>query len=65
MEEATVTEVVAFPLRSHARAMELALQQDHLQRLSRKSRLSHADQQLKSLDQAYGAMLQTNFGIPH
>ena len=44
--------------------MELAFQQDHLQRLSRKSRLSHSDKQLKSLDQAYGAMLQTSFAKP-
>ena len=44
--------------------MELALQKDHLQRLSRKSRLSHVDKQLKNLDQAYAAMLKASFAKP-
>ena len=40
VEDVAVTEIALFPLRNHGRAMELGLQQDHLQRLSRKSRLS-------------------------
>ena len=53
----------AYSLTSHERAMDLALQQDQLARLSCKSRLSYVDKQLKDLNRAYGAMLQTNFGI--
>ena len=61
VEDAAVTEVSLFPLRDHIRATELALQHDHLQRLSRKSRLSYTGKQLKSLDRTYGGMLQVSF----
>ena len=64
VEDAAVTEVSLFPLRDHARATELALQQDQLQRLGQKSRLSYADKQLKNLDRAYGGMLQASFAQP-
>ena len=59
-----MTEVSLFPLRDHTRATELALQQDQLQRLGKKSRLSYADKQLKNLDRAYGGMLQASFAQP-
>ena len=63
-EDAAITDISMFPLRDHARATELALQQDQLQRLGQKSRLSYADKQLKNLDRAYGGMLQASFSLP-
>ena len=52
VEDAAITEISTFPLQDHARATELALQQNQLQRLGQKSRLSYADKQLKNLDRA-------------
>ncbi len=63
-EDAELTEISMYPLRDHARATELALQKDRLERLGRKSRLSYADKQLKNLDRAYGGMLQASFAQP-
>ena len=64
VEDAAVTDRSLFPLRDHGRASELALQQDHLQGLAHKSRLSYADKQLKNLDRAYGPLLQGSFSQP-
>ena len=63
-EDALITEISQFPLQDHARATELALQQDQLQRMGQKSRLSYADKQLKNLDRAGGGMLQAGFAQP-
>jgi hypothetical protein len=64
VEDAAITEVSLFPLQDHARATELALQQDQLRGLGQKSRLSFVDKQLKNLDRAYGGMLRANFARP-
>ena len=64
VEDAAITDISLFPLRDHTRATELALQQDQLQCLGQKSRLSYADKQLKNLNQAYGGMLQASFAQP-
>ena len=64
VEDAAITEISLFPLRDHVRATELALQQDHLQRLNQKGRLSYADKQLENLNRAYGGMLQASFAQP-
>ena len=50
VEDAGITEISLFPLRDHGRATEMALQQDQVQRLRQKSRLSYVDKQLKKLD---------------
>ncbi len=62
-EDVPVNEVSSYPARDTQKLISLVLQQDDLEEIQSKARLSFADKQLKELDNAYGSMMGINFFV--
>ncbi len=63
IEDVPTNEVSAHPVHDHDAAIMLAFQQEHLEELESKFRLSHEDKQLRALAATYAALHQARRGI--